>query len=131
MWAEDFLAHGTDARPVFLAIDERRKVTAVAERRLSYSAAIEQHGRAFLLGQGVVGEHFFDRTFMNHRAGEALRIKRVADDQALRRVHELLSVLIEDTLLNEKPAGRDAALPAGLERAQDARGHGQVQLAII
>ncbi len=45
--------------------------------------------------------------------------------------HELLGEAVEDLLGNQDAARRDAALAAGLEGADDAAGHGQVEPGVL
>ncbi len=64
---------------------------------------------------------------MDDGPGEIAGVQRIADAQALRRGDELVGEGVEERFGDEDAAGRDAALAAGLEAADEGAVDGQVQ----
>src|SRR6516162_9240002 len=79
--AEDFFAHGTYARLVLLAINERRKEPALFLAIAGDSTSFHQNRCFFLFGQIVVTEYFFHRCFVDDWSAKTLLIKRMTDVQ--------------------------------------------------
>src|SRR4029077_5825835 len=109
------------------AVNKWRQVAAGAVVAVGHAAAVEKDLSAFPAGEVVVALDLFPGALVDDRTGEIAAIERVADLEPLGGLDELFGKTVEDGLGDEDAAGRDAALAARLERAENGTRHAQIQ----